>query len=141
MSIDPSQAVNALSRAWTGRLAGYRQHLNDEHREALVVEAARYAGIRLENDLSRSPYWNDRPLLRRAAVLLYLVDRGVIDRVISPGSGSGSSRVRYEPRPDAEMKILELTTLAPYIGPTLDLISALRRDLLRRQPRPPARAD
>jgi hypothetical protein len=139
MSIDPSQTVRALSRSWTGRLAAYRQHLNDEHREALVVEAVRFAGLRLENDLSRSSYWNDRPLARRAAVLLYLVDRGIVDRVV--GAGSGSSRIRYEPRPDAEMKILELATLAPYIEPTLDLIAALRRDAQRRQPRPPARAD
>ena len=43
-------------------------------------EAIRYAGLHLENDLSHSKYWSAMPLHQRAVVLLFLVDRGVVER-------------------------------------------------------------
>jgi hypothetical protein len=116
----PTRSVRALSRLWTGKLAAYRQHKNDEHREALIVEALRVAGLVLENDLSRSAYWSDAPLARRVAVLLYLVDRGAVLRVCREG------RVQYEATADAESWVAAQTSLAPYIAPTLELLSALR---------------
>jgi hypothetical protein len=116
----PTRSVSALSRLWTGKLAAYRQHKNDEHREALIVEALRTAGLVLENDLSGSAYWSDAPLARRVAVLLYLVDRGAVVRVARDG------RVAYEASPEAEAWVAAQPSLAPYVGPTLELVAALR---------------
>src|SRR5262245_25447351 len=81
----PASSVCARSRQWVGRLAPYRHHRNDEHREALVEEALRYAGFHLEHELSNSSYWASAPLARRVAVLLFLVDRGAVDRVVRDG--------------------------------------------------------
>lgn len=117
-----SHTLRALSRHWIGRLATYRQHRNDEHREALVAEAMRYAGLRLETYLDRSPYWSEAPLSRRAAILLYLVDRGAVLR------GGRNGRVVYEATDDAEVWVLSQPSLSPYVQPTLDLIAALRLD-------------
>lgn len=72
--------VKHLARHWIGKLAHYAQHGNDEHCAALFEEAIRYAGLHLENDLSRSPYWSAMPLHQRAIVLLFLVDRAVVER-------------------------------------------------------------
>ena len=83
--------VNQLARDWTGRLAHYAAHHNDEHRPALFEEAARYAGLHLENDLGRSDFWSRSPLHHRAAVLLFLADRGVVERTTRRG------RRIYEP--------------------------------------------
>ena len=77
--------VNQLARDWTGRLAHYAAHHNDEHRLAIFEEAARYAGLHLENDLARSEFWTRSPLHQRAAVLLFLVDRGVVERTTRRG--------------------------------------------------------
>ena len=71
--------VSYLAHRWEGRLAHYGLHRNDEHRLALFEEAVRYAGLHLENDLARSDYWSAMPLHQRAIVLLFLVDRGVVD--------------------------------------------------------------
>ena len=87
----PASSVRDLSRQWVDRLAHYRAHRNDEHLEALVEEALRYTGLHLENELSGSPYWSKAPLARRVAVLLFLVDRGVVRRVTCQG------RRVYEP--------------------------------------------
>ena len=76
----PATSVRDLSRQWTDALACYRRHRNDEHLEALVEEAVRYAGMHLENDLASSSYWSKAPLARRVAVLLFLVDRRVVER-------------------------------------------------------------
>jgi len=122
----PAHTLHILSRHWTGRLASYRQHRNDEHREALVAEAMRFAGLRLEADLARSPYWSEAPLARRAAVLLYLVDRGAVARRVHNG------RIVYEATADAEAWALAQPSLAPYLQPTLDLIAALRLECARR---------
>jgi hypothetical protein len=122
----PAQPVRDLSRQWTDRLASYRRHRNDEHLEALVEEALRYTGLHLENDLAGSSYWARAPLARRVAVLLFLVDRGVVDRRVHRG------RRVYEPIADAESWVAAQPALAPYVEPTLELIAALRRDASRR---------
>ena len=122
----PASSVLNLSKQWTDRLAAYRRHRNPEHLEALVEEAARYTGIRLENDLTDSPYWARASLARRVGVLLFLVDRGVVSRRSLNGQ-----RV-YEPRDDAETWVASQPALAPYAGPTLELIAALRNEMSRR---------
>lgn len=122
----PSQTIRSLSRHWTGRLATYRNHLNDEHCEALISEALRYAGFRLESELADSPYWSSAPLARRVAVLLYLLDRGAIVRSIRQG------RIAFDVVAGAEDWARSQPPLAPYLNATLDLIAAVRRDEDRR---------
>jgi hypothetical protein len=122
----PASSVRDFSRQWADRLAPYRRHRNDEHLEALVEEAARYAGICLENDLSASPYWSKASLARRVAVLLFLVDRGVVERRVIRGQRA------YQPRANAESWVISQPALAPYGGPTLELLAALRHEIARR---------
>lgn len=122
----PASSVRNLSRQWTDRLASYHLHQNDEHLEALVDEAVRYAGLHLENDLASSTYWTRAPLSRRVAVLLFLVDRGVVDRISVRGK-----RV-YLPCDHAETWVSSQTALTPYLNPTLELIAALHRTAARR---------
>jgi len=119
-----------LTRQWTGRLAAYRSHRNDEHLEALLEEALTYSGLHLENDLSGSPYWSKAPLARRVAVILFLVDREIVARVSKAG------RVAYEPIEGAEAWAKAQSSLASYLEPTLELIAALRSELIRRSSRP-----
>jgi hypothetical protein len=111
-----------------GRLAHYRRHRNDEHREALVEEAIRFTGFHLESDLSDCPYWSDAPLARRVAVLLFLVDRGVVTRSRRDG------RIVFEVDEEAENWAVSQPALTPYLDPTLELIGALRRVQARRPP-------
>lgn len=118
--------VNQLSRDWTGRLAHYTAHRNDEHRLALLDEASRYAGLHLENDLTASDFWSRAPLHQRAAVLLFLVDRGVVERTTRRG------RRVYEPMAHAESWSREQPSLRPFRGPILELLNALRLDFQRR---------
>jgi hypothetical protein len=125
----PASSVRDLSRQWTGRLAHYRRHRNDEHLAALVEEAARYCGLHLENDLSISDYWSKAPLARRAAVLLYLVDREIVVRGLRQG------RVVFVPTDEAEVWAKSQSNLSAYLSPTLELIAALRSDLARRSRR------
>lgn len=115
-----------LSKQWTGRLASYRRHRNDEHLQALVEEALRYCGFCLENDLTASSYWGKMPLSRRVAVLLYLVDHGIVDRKTLKG------RRVFIPLESAEDWIISQPALIPYFEPTLELIAALRREHGRR---------
>lgn len=122
----PASSVRDLSRQWVDRLAAYRRHRNDEHIEALVEEALRYTGFHLEHDLAQSAYWSKAPLARRVAVLLFLVDRGVVVRASVKG------RRVYEPIESAESWVDEQDALAPYRTPTLELIAALRREQTRR---------
>ncbi|MDB5349432.1 MAG: hypothetical protein JWN86_679 [Planctomycetota bacterium] len=126
MSTHPARSPRALSRQWNGRLAAYRHHRNDEHREALIEEALRFAGFQLESDLGTSAYWSQSPLARRVAVLLFLIDRGAAARV------SWRGRIVYEAAPDAESWAASQPALAPYLGPTLELIAALRNAQARR---------
>jgi hypothetical protein len=122
----PASTVRDLSRQWVQRLAHFRRHRNDEHLAALVEEALRYAGLHLENELSDSPYWSKAPLARRVAVLLFLVDRGVVRR------GSCQGRRVFEPTLDAEEWVVSQPSLIPYLTPTLELIAALRHEHNRR---------
>jgi len=122
----PASSVRNLSRQWVDRLAAYRRHRNDEHLEALVEDALRFTGFHLEDDLSGSEYWSKAPLARRVAVLLFLVDRGVVVRTVSQG------RRTYAPIETAEAWVAEQQELAPYRVATLELIAALRRDQSRR---------
>lgn len=125
----PASSVSTLSRQWVGCLAHYRRHRNDEHREALIEEALRYTGFHLESDLTGSAYWAQAPLARRVAVLLFLVDRGVVTRTVREG------RIVFEVDAEAEAWALSQPALTPYLDPTLELIAALRRSQTRRGPR------
>ena len=122
----PASSVRDLSRQWVEPLAPYRRHRNDEHLDALVEEALRYTGLHLENDLSDSPYWSRAPLARRVAVLLFLVDRGVVRRVIRRAVASS------KPLEHAEDWAASQPSLVPYLTPTLELLAALRREQSRR---------
>jgi len=114
-----------LRETWTGRLAHYRPHRNDEHLAALFCEAARYVGFHLENDLCRSEYWGGVSLTHAAAVLLFLVDRGVVERTVRHG------RRVFEPLPHAESWVSDQASLRRYVEPLVELIRALRHDLAR----------
>jgi hypothetical protein len=118
--------VTHLARHWIGKLAHYGVHRNDEHCLALLEEAVRYTGLHLENDLAHSKYWSAMPLHQRAVVLLFLVDRGVVERGIRRG------RRVYEPLPHAESWVESQVSLRPYLKETLELLAALRRELFRR---------
>ena len=89
-------------------------------------DSATHTGLHLENDLASSSYWSRAPLSRRVAVLLYLVDRGVVDRLSHKGK-----RV-YLPRANAESWVASQPSLAPYVMPALELLSALRHEHARR---------
>jgi hypothetical protein len=121
-----ASSVRELSRLWTGSLSHFRRHRNDEHLEALIAEALRYTGLHLENDLSASPYWSKAPLARRVALLLFLVDRGVVDRVAKQG------RTAYLARMDATSWAVSQPSMASYLVPTLEFIAALQSDQDRR---------
>ncbi len=86
----------------------------------------RFTGFHLENDLSASEYWSKAPLARRVAVLLFLVDRGVVVRAMSHG------RRVFEPTATAEAWVANQDELAPYRVATLELIAALRHEQSRR---------
>lgn len=127
---DPSHPVCshlALAQQWGGRLATYRHHRNDEHLEALIEEALRFAGLHLEGPLQSSPYWTQAPLGRRVAVLLFLVDHGAVVRRVYRG------RATYEAVPGAETWAFAQAALAPFVVPTLELIAALREVQAHRQ--------
>lgn len=126
MAATPTRFAQTLSRLWTGRLAPYRRHQNNEHREALLDETTRFVGVHLENRLSLSSYWSQAPLVRRVAVLLYLVDRGVVIRSRQKG------RACFEAIADAETWAASQPSLAPYLVPTLEMLAALRDNQARR---------
>jgi hypothetical protein len=119
--------ITHLARHWIGRLAHYGLHHNDEHCLALFEEAIRYAGLHLENDLVHSKYWSAMPLHQRAVVLLFLVDRGVVERGILRG------RRVFEPLPHAESWVESQPSLRPYLRETLEILVALRHEILRRE--------
>jgi hypothetical protein len=122
-----SQAPNPeIAQAWTGRLAYYRSHRNDEHIRALFEEAARYCGLRLENDLCRSEYWSRVPLGRKAAILLFLVDKGIVVRSARHG------RRVFEPLAHAESWAANQPSLRPHLAQIFELFAALRHELGRR---------
>lgn len=117
--------LRELSINWSGRLAHFNTHRNDEHLNALYEECLRFVGLHLENDLSRSDYWSRRPLDRRLAVLLYLVDQGVVEMTAKHG------RHQFIATPDAEMWVGSNTAMRPFAKATLELIAALRHHAVR----------
>jgi len=123
--LSPS-SLRELSTHWTGLLAHYNSHRNDEHLNALYEETLRYVGLHLENDLSRSEYWSRVSLHRRLAVLLYLVDQGVVDRTRRQG------RHVFSAAPHAEDWVIQSPALRPFAKATLELVAALRHDASRR---------
>ncbi len=76
-----------------------------------------------------SSHWSDAPLSRRAALLLFLVDRGVVSRAVRSG------RVVYEAQPDAVNWVLTQPSMVPYLIPSLEFLSAIQAEQARR-PRP-----
>ena len=118
--------VRHLAQTWNGKLAHYRQHRNDEHVLAVAEEASRYVGLHLENDLADSTHWSELPLIRRAGVLMFLVDQGVVERT------SRNGRRVFEPLPHAESWVQSQAALQPYSRPILEIIAALRHELQRR---------
>jgi hypothetical protein len=123
----PPTRVHPLARHWVGRLAHYRSHRNPEHLEALFEEAIRFSGFQLEADLADSEFWSAAPLLRRAAVLLFLIDRGVVFRRFER-----TGAVFYEVHPAAESWVAAQSALAAYVHPTYELLSALRNHQAQR---------
>jgi hypothetical protein len=61
------------------------------------------------------------------ALLLYLVDRGVVSRVAKP-----QGRAVYEARNDASAWAVGQPSMASYLVPTLEFIAALQSDQDRR---------
>ncbi len=127
---DPFDKKTSLG--WSGRLAHYAAHQNDEHRQALFAEAMRYSGFHLENDLAYSPYWSRVPLANRAGLLLFLVDRGIVERAIRRG------RRVYEPLPHAETWVCAQPSLKQWHSPILEFVLSLRHELQRRARTPRA---
>ncbi|GIW86612.1 MAG: hypothetical protein KatS3mg108_0936 [Isosphaeraceae bacterium] len=126
MKSPAAELIRSLARRWRGHLAHYRQHRNPEHLEALFEEVVRFAGFQLELDLDHSPYWSRQPLWRRALVILYLVDRGILLRQVENG------RTQILATPDAEAWIDRQPSLAPYRIPTRELVAAIRNHQRRR---------
>jgi hypothetical protein len=124
-SVSPSLKPE-IAQAWTGRLAYYGTHRNDEHLRALFEEVTRYFGLHLENDLCRSDYWSRVPLERKAAILLFLVDKGVVARSVRHG------RRVFEPLAHAESWAAGQASLRPHLAPVIELFGALRHELGRR---------
>ncbi len=83
-------------------------------------------GCTLKTTWSHSKYWSVMPLHQRAVVLLFLVDRGVVER------GTRKGRRVFEPLPHAESWVESQPSLRPYLKETLELLAALRRELFRR---------
>lgn len=114
-----ASTVRDFSRLWTGRLAHYRLHRNPEHLEALLTEALRFTGLHMENELSGSSYWSKAPLARRVALLLYLVDKGVVTRVPVQG------RVVYVATEGAAAWAACQPSMTSYLVPTLEFLAAM----------------
>lgn len=118
-----------LNQPWSFRLQGYLHHKNDEHLEALVLETQRFFECRVIHHLASSSIWHQTQNTHRIAALLFLVDRGMVDRVTT------IERVSlYRPNPCVESWILSQPAMLPIAEPMLELVSALRRDVALSQP-------
>ena len=86
---------------------------------ALIDETARYCG-RLESYLANSEYWASAPLMHRVELLLFLIDRGMIERRLTARG--------YQCRAigEAEEILIQQSELRPYLLLTLELIAAVR---------------
>ena len=118
-----------LNQPWSFRLQGYLNHKNDEHLEALVLETQRFFECRVIHHLAAGSVWHQAQNTHRIAALLFLVDRGMVDRVTT------IERVSlYRPNPCVESWILSQPAMLPIAEPLLELVSALRRDVALSQP-------
>ena len=108
-----------MTQRWSGCLAHYHSHRHPEHLEALIDETARYCG-RLESYLANSEYWASAPLMHRVELLLFLIDRGMIERRLTARG--------YQCRAigEAEEILIQQSELRPYLLLTLELIAAVR---------------
>lgn len=113
-----------LNQTWIGNLEGYLHHKNDEHLEALILEVQRFFERRLITYFSTKSIWHLSNCNRRVAAVLYLVDRGILDRILQ-----SDASIIYRPVITAENWILSQTDLLPVTAPLLELISAFRRDV------------
>ena len=118
-------SLRELCTSWTGRLAHFNTHRNDEHLNALYEETLRFVGLHLENDLCRSDYWSRVPLHRRVAVLLYLVDQGVVEMTVRHG------RHCFVASPHAEEWTSQNPSMRPFAKSALELIAAIRHHAAR----------
>ena len=118
--------INRLASSWTGQLSHYRMHQNPEHLEALFDEAIRFNGLQLEAELARSEFWSKSPLIRRAAVLLFIVDRGMVSQRVDRRD------YFFEAHPGAESWVASQASLVAYVHPTYELLSALRNHQAQR---------
>lgn len=117
-----------LNQPWSYRLQGYLRHKNDEHLEALVLESQRYFEARLIHHLPASSSWHTASGTYRIAALLFLFDRGMVDRV-----SIQDNSWYYWPASCAESWILSQPAMLPIAEPMLELLSALRRDVTLNQ--------
>ena len=118
--------VNQLARDWSGRLSHYAAHRNDEHRLALLEEAARYTGLHLENDLCAL-----RVLVAFAAAPARRSCCSSSTGASSSGrpAAGAASTSRWR---SAESWCEDQPSLRPYRGPILEFLNALRLELQRR---------
>ncbi len=125
-----SQKVNdssfdaLLNQTWNGHLEGYLHHKNDEHVEALILEVQRFFERRLVVHLAPNSIWHISLCSRRVAAILFLVDRGIVQRILH-----SQPSVLYRPATSAEHWLLSQQELLPITDPVLELLSALRRDV------------
>ena len=113
-----------LNQTWIGNLDGYLHHKNDEHLEALILEVQRFFERRLITYFPPKSIWHASNCSRRVAAVLFLVDRGILDRILQ-----SDSSIIYRPVTSSESWILSQTDLLPVAAPLLELISAFRRDV------------
>ena len=113
-----------LNQTWIGDLEGYLHHQNDEHLEALILEVQRFFERRLISYFTPKSIWHVSSCSRRVAAILFLVDRGIVNRILQPDSSTV-----YRPVTSSEHWILSQTDLLPVTDPLLELLSALRKDV------------
>lgn len=113
-----------LNQTWLGQLEGYLHHKNDEHLEALILEVQRFFERRLIGYFSPKSIWHVSHCSRRVAAVLFLVDRGIVNRILQT-----DPTILYSPVSSAEDWVLSQTELLPVNAPLLELISAFRRDV------------
>lgn len=114
-----SSSFAVMTQRWTCRLAHFHTHQNAEHVEALLDEAVRYCG-RLESYLTNSEYWAQASLMNRAELLLFLVDRDLIERRLAPRG------YQYHAISEAEERLVQQAAMQPYLLLTLELLAAVR---------------
>lgn len=118
--IDP--VLDSLRRSWRGRLAHYARHSHGEHLEALVEDVVAFVLGELSPRLADSPYWSEAPWSRQAAVLLMLMDHGVVRRI-----ASSKGRVRFKAVARAEEWAKGQGLLVSHLSETLEFLAAINK--------------